>query len=244
MSDAHRRAARRPTPPASRRAWPGARSGTAARRKRHSVILSIVMTVMLVYALLPLFWLVVNSTKTQSALFSTFGLWFGGKFALFSNIHQVFTYDNGIFAALVRQHPAVRRGRRGRRHAARHPRRLRHGQVRLPRQAGRLRGRARRRRRPGHRPRGADLPAVQRPAPDQHAVGGDPAVAGQPARPLPDLGLRVRGRADRDCSRRRGSTGRASSAPSSSSPAGCSPPAWSPCCCSPWSRPGTTTSCR
>jgi len=67
-------------------------------RKRHSVMLNVLMTVMLVYALLPLFWLVVNSTKTEDALFSTFGLWFGGKFALFSNIHQVFTYDNGIFA--------------------------------------------------------------------------------------------------------------------------------------------------
>ena len=69
----------------------------AAGRKRHSVVLNILMTVMLLYALLPLFWLVVNSTKTQTALFSTFGLWFGGKFALWSNIHQVFTYDNGIF---------------------------------------------------------------------------------------------------------------------------------------------------
>jgi multiple sugar transport system permease protein len=66
-------------------------------RKRHSVLLNILMTVMLLYALLPLFWLVVNSTKTPSALFSTFGLWFGGKFALWSNIHQVFTYDNGVF---------------------------------------------------------------------------------------------------------------------------------------------------
>ena len=69
----------------------------AAGRKRHSVVLNILMTVMLLYAVLPLFWLVVNSTKSQTALFSTFGLWFGGKFALWSNIHQVFTYDNGIF---------------------------------------------------------------------------------------------------------------------------------------------------
>jgi len=69
----------------------------AAGRKRHSVVLNILMTVMLLYALLPLFWLVVNSSKSQTALFSTFGLWFGGKFALWSNIHQVFTYDNGIF---------------------------------------------------------------------------------------------------------------------------------------------------
>jgi multiple sugar transport system permease protein len=66
-------------------------------RKRHSVLMSVLMTVMLVYALLPLFWLVVNSSKTPTALFSTFGLWFGGKFALWSNIHQVFTYNNGIF---------------------------------------------------------------------------------------------------------------------------------------------------
>ena len=66
-------------------------------RKRHSVVLNALMTVMLIYALLPLFWLVVNSSKTQGALFSTFGLWFGGKFALWSNIHQVFTYDNGIY---------------------------------------------------------------------------------------------------------------------------------------------------
>ncbi|HEY3879884.1 MAG TPA: carbohydrate ABC transporter permease [Trebonia sp.] len=73
------------------------RRGQGSRRKRRSVLLNVLMTVMLLYALLPLFWLVVNSTKTQAALFSTFGLWFGGKFALWSNIHQVFTYDNGIF---------------------------------------------------------------------------------------------------------------------------------------------------
>ena len=69
----------------------------APRRARHSVVLNALMTIMLCYALLPLFWLVVNSAKTQRALFTTFGLWFGGKFALWSNIHQVLTYDNGIF---------------------------------------------------------------------------------------------------------------------------------------------------
>jgi hypothetical protein len=53
-----------------------------ARRKRYSVLMNALMTVMLVYALLPLFWLVVNASKTQRALFTTFGLWFGGRFAL------------------------------------------------------------------------------------------------------------------------------------------------------------------
>jgi multiple sugar transport system permease protein len=86
-------AVRRPArPPRSQRSRPG---GT--RRGRSSVTLSILMTVMLCYALLPLFWLVVNSSKTQRALFTTFGLWFGGRFALWDNIRQVITYDNGIF---------------------------------------------------------------------------------------------------------------------------------------------------
>jgi multiple sugar transport system permease protein len=71
-------------------------SGVRAR-KRHSLVLNLLMTVMLLYAVLPLFWLVVNSTKTQRSLFTTFGLWFGGPFVLWSNIHQVLTYDNGIF---------------------------------------------------------------------------------------------------------------------------------------------------
>jgi multiple sugar transport system permease protein len=66
-------------------------------QKRKSVVLGIVMTIMLVYALLPLFWLLVNSTKTQSELFTTFGLWFGGKFALWDNIVGTLTYDHGIF---------------------------------------------------------------------------------------------------------------------------------------------------
>jgi ABC-type glycerol-3-phosphate transport system permease component len=81
------------TPVPTAREASAAHAARAARnqrgRKRHSLILSLLMTVMLLYALLPLFWLVVNSTKTPGALFSTFGLWFGGPFALWSNIHQV-----------------------------------------------------------------------------------------------------------------------------------------------------------
>jgi multiple sugar transport system permease protein len=91
-------AGRRPARRAPARLASGGRQARRSARGRHSVILHILMTVMLVYALLPLFWLVVNASKTESALFSTFGLWFGGPFALFSNIHQVFTYQNGIFA--------------------------------------------------------------------------------------------------------------------------------------------------
>nr|WP_244893196.1 carbohydrate ABC transporter permease [Agreia bicolorata] len=55
------------------------------------------MAVMVVYALFPLFWLFVSSTKTQSELLSSFGLWFSGDFSLFDNIAQTLTYGNGEF---------------------------------------------------------------------------------------------------------------------------------------------------
>jgi len=45
----------------------------------------------------PLAWLMINATKDQASLFSSFGLWFGNGFNLFDNIAQTFTYDNGIF---------------------------------------------------------------------------------------------------------------------------------------------------
>ncbi|MFS0912244.1 carbohydrate ABC transporter permease [Microbacterium sp. 179-I 3D2 NHS] len=55
------------------------------------------MVLMLLYSLLPLFWLVVNATKTQSDLFSSFGLWFSSPFALWDNIAAVFTYRDGVY---------------------------------------------------------------------------------------------------------------------------------------------------
>lgn len=65
--------------------------------RRKSKALTAVMTLGLVYALLPLFWLVVNASKTQASLFSTQGLWFGGHFALIDNIRATFAYDHGVF---------------------------------------------------------------------------------------------------------------------------------------------------
>jgi multiple sugar transport system permease protein len=50
------------------------------------------------YFLVPFFWLVVSATKSQADLFATFGLWFAPNFNLFSNLQQVFTYQNGVYA--------------------------------------------------------------------------------------------------------------------------------------------------
>jgi multiple sugar transport system permease protein len=64
---------------------------------RKSKVLTAVASLYLVYTLVPLVWLVINATKSKAALFATPGLWFGGPFALFSNVAETFTYDDGIF---------------------------------------------------------------------------------------------------------------------------------------------------
>jgi multiple sugar transport system permease protein len=67
------------------------------RRGAKSTPLTVAMLLMLVYSLLPLFWLLMSSTKDQPSLFSSFGLWFGHGFHLSSNIHTVLTFDGGIY---------------------------------------------------------------------------------------------------------------------------------------------------
>uniref|UniRef100_A0AAU3H6L9 Carbohydrate ABC transporter permease n=1 Tax=Streptomyces sp. NBC_01401 TaxID=2903854 RepID=A0AAU3H6L9_9ACTN len=66
-------------------------------RPRRSVLLTVLMGLTALYALMPLAWLVINATKTQNGLFGSFGLWFSGDFALWDNISQTLTYDDGIF---------------------------------------------------------------------------------------------------------------------------------------------------
>jgi multiple sugar transport system permease protein len=55
------------------------------------------MALMLLYALVPLLWLLIASTKDSASLFSGFGLWFGHGFDLFTNIRAVLTFDDGVY---------------------------------------------------------------------------------------------------------------------------------------------------
>jgi multiple sugar transport system permease protein len=57
----------------------------------------IFLIVFVIYFILPLFWLVVSATKTNSQLFSSFGLWFADGFNLLANLRETFTYDGGIY---------------------------------------------------------------------------------------------------------------------------------------------------
>lgn len=73
-------------------------AASAPRRKRSgkSTLLTVVMLLCLVYFLLPIFWLVVASTKANEDLFSSFGLWFSNM-NLARNVHDVFTFQDGVF---------------------------------------------------------------------------------------------------------------------------------------------------
>jgi multiple sugar transport system permease protein len=62
-----------------------------------STLLTAVMILALAYYLVPLIWLVISSTKTQSELFATPGLSFGSVFALWENIEHLFAYQNGVY---------------------------------------------------------------------------------------------------------------------------------------------------
>jgi multiple sugar transport system permease protein len=66
-------------------------------RRRRSVPLTALTSIVLLYTFIPLAWLAINATKTQKGLLGSFGLWFDGDFALWSNIRDTFTYDDGIF---------------------------------------------------------------------------------------------------------------------------------------------------
>ncbi|MEV1079149.1 carbohydrate ABC transporter permease [Streptomyces sp. NPDC050211] len=75
---------------------------TAPKRRRsaaprRSTPLTIAMLAALAYFLLPLFWLLVASTKNTQDLFNSFGLWFSGAPQLLDNISQTFTQDDGVF---------------------------------------------------------------------------------------------------------------------------------------------------
>ncbi|WP_278236437.1 carbohydrate ABC transporter permease [Isoptericola sp. AK164] len=66
-------------------------------RRPRSTLTTVLTGIVLVYSLVPLVWLVINATKTQADLFTSFGLWFGADFALWQNVVDTLTYDDGIF---------------------------------------------------------------------------------------------------------------------------------------------------
>jgi len=91
------------TPAAHRVGTPSTATTAAPARRRPSLadrrsnVLTLGMLALLVYFLLPLFWLFVASTKTTGDLFSSFGLWFADNVSLLSNVRETFSYNDGVF---------------------------------------------------------------------------------------------------------------------------------------------------
>jgi multiple sugar transport system permease protein len=96
------RSATTATPAAERNAPPPTDSRTARRRARAAdqgqipiklyglprgtvACCTTLATLFAVFTLIPIYWLVVNSTKDQANLFQSFGFWFSGPFRLFHN---------------------------------------------------------------------------------------------------------------------------------------------------------------
>ena len=70
---------------------------SSGKLQRKRGVNTALLFIFLIYSFLPLFYLIVSSTKSNAELFSTFGLWFTSSFHLFSNLQEVFTHDGGIY---------------------------------------------------------------------------------------------------------------------------------------------------
>lgn len=72
------------------------------RRGSGGTFAYVLMTVFLVYFLIPLVWLFVSSTKTNAGLFSSFGLWFDKSINIVQNLKDLFARDQGAFGLWIR----------------------------------------------------------------------------------------------------------------------------------------------
>ncbi|GAA1174574.1 carbohydrate ABC transporter permease [Nesterenkonia xinjiangensis] len=70
--------------------------GGRARGAR-TIIVTGLLTIVALYFLVPVYWVVVAASKTTDDLFGTHGFLFAENVALFSNLAQVLSFDGGVF---------------------------------------------------------------------------------------------------------------------------------------------------
>ncbi len=76
----------------ARRRTPGMPPGEG-----RSTVLTVLLWLCSAYFLLPLVWLLIASTKDNTGLFTSFGLWFADRFRLVDNLVALFTQHDGDF---------------------------------------------------------------------------------------------------------------------------------------------------
>jgi multiple sugar transport system permease protein len=74
-------------------------TGTKPTHRQRHVVGHLFLLALVFYFLIPVWWLLVASTKDAHGLFagSSGAMWFDKKFNLFGNIHDLFTYNNGEY---------------------------------------------------------------------------------------------------------------------------------------------------
>ena len=172
-------------------------------RTRGRIPLNIVLALLMVYFLIPFWWLIVNSSKSAAGLFGGgSALWFADDIDYVGNLIDLFTYSGGIYArwlansalyaivggvgatvlAVLAGYGFAKYRFAGRRFGVRDPAGRRHGAD--------------------DRARDPDLRPVRPGGPDEHDLGGDPPDAAQPVRRLPHERVRARRGARRAAGRR------------------------------------------
>jgi multiple sugar transport system permease protein len=66
-------------------------------RRRSRILLTLLLSLFLIYSFVPLVYLVLSATKTNNDLFTTFGFGFGSEFNLWQNLSDLLARDNGLF---------------------------------------------------------------------------------------------------------------------------------------------------
>lgn len=70
--------------------------------KPHSRTANTMMVIGIGYFAMPIIWVLFAATKSKPDLFSTFSLWYGHSFKLFTNLHSLFTQDNDIYLTWIK----------------------------------------------------------------------------------------------------------------------------------------------
>ena len=69
----------------------------AGRKPTTTILLTAILAIVAIYFLVPVYWVVINATKSTEDLFGSNGFWFGESFQLWENIKAVLSANGGIF---------------------------------------------------------------------------------------------------------------------------------------------------
>jgi multiple sugar transport system permease protein len=86
-----------PVPTISKRKVRAHQRREAGVKPSTQIIITAILAIVAIYFLVPVYWVIVNATKSTDALFGTNGFWFGGDFQLGENIKNVLTANGGAF---------------------------------------------------------------------------------------------------------------------------------------------------